>query len=69
MVISIGGINGGMTLKNTDLVVLPQVTKRFADELVRMCEDELDTAKEGTIYAQDLLDFVQRVSGNMSNDH
>ena len=56
-------------MKQNDLVVLPQVTKIFADELMRMCEDELDLAKEGTIYAQDLLDFIKGVSGNMSNDH
>ena len=56
-------------MKQNDLVVLPQVTKRFADELMCMCEDELDLAKEGTIYAQDLLDFIQGVSGNMPNDH
>lgn len=55
-------------MKLTDLVVLPQVTKRFADELMRLCGDELDFAKDGTIYAQDLLDFIESVSGNMSNE-
>jgi hypothetical protein len=52
----------------TKYVTLPLVTKRFADELMRLCEDELDFAKEGTIYAQDLLDFIEGVSGNMAND-
>lgn len=50
-----------------DTVILPNVTKRFADELMRMCEDELDFAKEGTIYAQDLIDFIKEVSGQMAN--
>lgn len=50
-----------------DTVVLPNVTKRFADELMRMCEDELDFAREGTIYAQDLIDFIKEVSGQMED--
>lgn len=50
-----------------DKVILPNVTKRFADELMRICEDELDFAREGTIYAQDLLDFIKEVSGQMAD--
>ena len=51
-----------------DLIVLPQVTCRFADELVRMCEYELDLAVQGTMDEKELLEFIKAVLENMEND-
>jgi hypothetical protein len=49
-----------------DLVDLPMVSVRFAEELIRLCKDELEHAIPGTIYDDDLQSFVKGVMDNVS---
>jgi adenosyl cobinamide kinase/adenosyl cobinamide phosphate guanylyltransferase len=47
------------------LVVLPMVSVRFAEELIRLCKDELEYTVTGTIYDNDLQSFVKGVMDNV----
>jgi hypothetical protein len=49
-----------------DLVMLPMVSVRFAEELIRLCKDELEYTITGTIYDDDLQYFVKGVMDNVS---
>jgi hypothetical protein len=48
----------------TDLVVLPMVTRRFAVELISLCEDQKQFATQDTQFWRDLIAFIDGVKKN-----